>query len=319
MRVSGNNTSQFAMLWSSEYGKYLLGILCKLIPLSCFCILSLDLEKGALARNIAPVPQFGIMCVIGALVLVPFVLLFWRSELKTANLKLYPIRALGSILGMVTWIEAVRRLGSTQSTLVLYLVPIVALLLAAVTRTEVIKVKCLLVGLLCYVVITVTMSAEINSAGFGFLMAMLSTCCWGVYEVMCSRQAATEHYIVQVFLTFTFAAIFLLPFCYIELSGLSLSEWKFQALLSFVRIANVVFLFLAIKLATLNWLAPVSYIKLPIIAFWSYVLHGTIVEHKYFIASIVLSLLTMITIRLKRREAERRPTEEIPHLPSVTE
>ncbi|WPX97733.1 DMT family transporter [Candidatus Fokinia crypta] len=288
------------MYISTDYKKYAIGVLCKILALSCFCLLSLGFEKFR-NNNIGPLEQFGVICILGTAILLPFVGIFYRKELQKAKIVPYILRSILSIAGMVTWIEAVKHFGSTQAILVNYLTPIITVSIASITKNEKLRVISFISGILCYIVIFFTLRTHIEVSVYGFTMAIISSFSWALYEVVCKKQATTEHFIVQVFYTFAFTALFLLFFSVKKMSAFTGTDIFSLFIISMLRIVNVILLFLSIKLATLNFLTPVSYLKLPLMTFWSFILLGASPQPYYLLATGILICINIMMFKVIKK------------------
>ncbi|AWD32961.1 EamA-like transporter family protein [Candidatus Fokinia solitaria] len=293
------------MLMSTDYRRYIVGVLCKVLALSCFCLLSLGFEKFR-NSSIGPLEQFGVVCILGTAILLPFVSLFYRKELQEAKMMPYVLRSVLSIAGMVTWIEAVKHFGSAQAILVNYITPILTVSIASLTKNEKLRWISFIAGILCYAVIFFTLKTHIEVSVYGFVMAVISSFSWAFYEVVCKKQTTTEHFIVQVFYTFAFTALFLLFFSVKKISAFTASDISSLLVISVLRITNVILLFLAIKLATLNFLTPVSYLKLPLMTFWSFVLLGTPPRPYYLLAAGILICINITMLRVIKKLTEQK-------------
>ncbi|MBP9721884.1 MAG: DMT family transporter [Gammaproteobacteria bacterium] len=284
---------------NNDYYRHLFGVICKILALSGFCILSLSFENPE-SYKMDSITQLGFLSLLGSGLLLPFVWIFFKKQLRSANLKLYPLRAVLTIIAMLAWIEAVKAFGSTNAILVNYLSPLVTLTLASLFKAERINSNCIFLGLICYSIIAFTLRVEIAISSYGFIVAIISTILWSTYEVICKQQVHTEHYVVQAFYTFLFAGLFLLPFYYQNIPNLINSDNLISfAGMSILRIFNVLLLFLAIQVSTLNWLAPVSYLKFGLIAYWSYMLQGTVPKTEHIITVILLVTINIIALRLR--------------------
>ncbi len=236
------------------------------------------------------------VCLIGTLLLLQCVILFYKKELQSMQLKLYPIRALVSIIAMITWIEAVKHLGSNESVLVNYLAPIITVIIASFTKDEPLKLLCIGSGIICYIIIFITLRTYIEFTNYGFSMALISACCYSIYEIIYKKQSIKEHFLIQVFYTFLFAAIFLLPFYIKHIFFITVADLIPLMLITILRIGTVVLLFLAIKLATLNYLAPVSYMKFPLMAILRFLFLDQSVEIYCWFAAALLTFINIFII-----------------------
>lgn len=301
MQKTGDYAISASNLRGSHYLQYLFGVICKILSLSCFCIISLVFEHST--KN-APssLAQYGIVCTIGALTLLPIILIFFRKELLASNIKLYPIRAIFSLVATLCWLEAIKMMGSTKTMLATYLGPILVIAIASIMGIERIQKKCLFMSFLCYLIIIFALNIDSGINNNGLLLAIISAVFWALYEITCKQQAPTEHYLIQVFYTMLFTAVLLLPFFYVDCFNITATALPKYFMVALLRIANCAFLFLAIKYASLNWVVPVSYTKFAIMVFWAYLLNGTTVEPKYYIACFFLILLNIIIMQYRRKQ-----------------
>lgn len=280
--------------------KYLLGVLCKVLALLLFCLLSLGFERLK-TSNLTSTAQFGIVCFIGSILLSPFIFIKYLKEAKKAELKLYPLRAIVSIIAMVSWIEAVKHLGSNESVLVNYLAPIFTIIIASFTKDEKLKLVGIGSGIICYIIIFYTLKATIQFATYGFVMALISAFCYSAYEVICKKQSNKEHFLVQVFYTFMLAALFLLPFYAKNILMLTQQDLMALTIISLLRIGTIILLFLAIKFASLNYLTPVSYVKFPLMVALGFLFYGRTADLIYWIAAALLILVNIFVVMLQKK------------------
>jgi drug/metabolite transporter (DMT)-like permease len=54
---------------------------------------------------------------------------------------------------MVTWIEAIQHFGAVESILVNYLVPIIAIFIASISKDEKLQILCIGSGITCYAIV----------------------------------------------------------------------------------------------------------------------------------------------------------------------
>lgn len=277
--------------------RIIFGFGAKILALFCFCFMSLGFANSAKHNLFDSLVQFSLICVVGTSIMAPLIFFFYRQEFKNSNFKLYPLRALLSIIGMITWMEAVKHFGSNQAILVNYLTPIITLFLVSFSRDEKLKLNFLFFGICCYLIIYFTLKSSIAVASYGFLMAFSSSVCWAFYEMICKKQTLTENYLVQVFNTFLFAAIFLLPFSFLSKQEIDINFLLDLSIMSVLRIINVILLFIAIKFASINWLTPVSFLKLPIMALCGFITIGAIPPVNQVIAATLLIIINLLAIK----------------------
>jgi drug/metabolite transporter (DMT)-like permease len=283
----------------STYSLHIFGVFCKIASLSCFCLLSLLLERKQL--GLGSIEQFGVICCIGAAILFPIVFLFFRQE-KVQSYRLYALRALLSILGMVTWIEALKNIESVQAVLFNYSTPIVGLIVASLWKAEKLNWKCVILGLISYIIIGSALYVEMNILTYGVMMAAASSIAWAFYEVVCKKQTAHEHFVVQVFYTFAFSAIMLSPWIIMEADKLNIDNMQILTGISVIGICNVMLLFLSIKFSTLNWNAPIAYMEFPVMSFWAYMLYQIPLRTEYIFPVLLVIFISVASVHLRKKE-----------------
>jgi len=256
-------------------------------------------------EGLSSIAQYGISAFLGACLLLPLIMLRYRDALKNASLKLYPVRALLSIVAMVSWIEALKTFGVTESMLVEYLVPIIAVIFASFAKEEKLRWACVFAGITCYGVISVTLKSAIAVTNHGFMAALLATFCWAGYNLICKKQSYKEHFVVQIFCAFVCAACFLSPFAITTIGHLNGKALLMLTGLAILRIFNVLFLFLAIKLAGLNWIVPVAYVNLPIMACMQWIFFQKSTPTTYWIAGAILTSINIIMMMMRRIECKK--------------
>lgn len=277
----------------SGYSKYLFGVLCKIISLISFCLLSLTLEKSK-DEGLTSIEQFSLFSFVGFVFLAPIVFIFFKDHLKSSNIFLYPLRAFLGICGMVTWTEAMRYFGSQEGILVTYCTPIFTLLLVSILNQERFQMKCFISALICLLTMFIGLNQKIMLNNYGFFIALLSSFFWSIYEVVCKKQTFKEHYVVQAFYTLVFAVLFLSPIILSKIHIFNeVEKIKSIVIIGILRVINVILLFLAIKFATINWLAPVSYMKFPIMAILGNTFFSKAISTNYYIVAVIFTIINI--------------------------
>ncbi len=279
--------------------KFSIGIIFKLLNLLIFTIISLGLLVRS--KDIGPVGEFFIICISGTVFLLPWVVFTKAKYLKTKNYLGYMFRALLSIAGMVTWIEALKNLGSNEATLISYLIPLFTLALASFLKEEKINKIVFLAIILCIVIIFFTLRLEALKFNFwGVLIALCSAVSWALYEVICKKQSYSEHYLSQAFYTFLFASLVMFPYVMKNEVLSKLIEHKEIAFLGILRVINVICLFLAYKFAPINILAPFAYLRLVFMAIGSFLLFQVVPSFSMMVASVLITIISIYIFRIQK-------------------
>lgn len=283
----------------TKLGKHLIGMAFYIATIVCFSLASIKYShlKSSSLSNMA---QIGLSCLFSALILLPIMFIFYRNELKTARIFLYVLRALIGTLGLVIWVYSVKEFGASQSMLLMYLTPILAATVAAIAGKEKLSWTCIISGIACYLIVLPVFINNTQTSVKGLLFAMLSPLCWSVYNTICKVQTAKEHFLVQVFYTCLFEGLLLMPFYVTNITNVSATEFTQLLVISLLSIGNLMFLFLAIKFATLNWLIPISYLKFPISAVLEFILFGIIAKTISWVIACALIAVNIAMMLLRK-------------------
>ncbi|AIF80977.1 hypothetical protein I862_02070 [endosymbiont of Acanthamoeba sp. UWC8] len=245
--------------------------------------------------------EFFIICISGIAFLFPWVVFTKAKYLKTKNHLGYILRALFSITGMVTWIEALKSIGSNEATLISYLIPLFTLALAAVFKEEKINKIVFLSITLCIVIILFTLKLETLKFNlWGVSVALCSVVSWALYEIICKKQSYSEHYLSQAFYTFLFAGLMMLPYVIRNDILSKIIDHKEIGFLGALRVMNVVCLFLAYKFAPINVLAPLAFLRLVFMGIGSFILFQIIPSLSVVIASIIIVAINIYTFQIQK-------------------
>jgi drug/metabolite transporter (DMT)-like permease len=141
-------------------------------------------------------------------------------------------------------------------------------------------------------------------ANYGFLMVVISAFCWASYEVICKKQTLKEHFIVQIFCTFLFASILLLPWTLKAMCNITVFDFISLTIISLFRIINVILLFQSIRFIGPNWSAPVSYMKFPIMALLGSLFFSKFSPIEYWVAAVILSIINIAIVLIKQTETD---------------
>lgn len=285
----------------SKLSRHLIGMAFYIATIVCFSLASIKYShlKTSSLSNLA---QVGLSCLFSALMLLPVMFIFYRDELKAARIFLYVIRALVGTCGLAVWVYSVKEFGTSQSMLLMYLTPILAASVAALVGQEKLSWTCIISGIACYLIVLPVFICNTQTSIQGLLFAMLSPLCWSVYNTICKAQTAKEHFLVQVFYTCLFEGLFLMPFYVTNVTSISSNDFTQLVIISLFSIGNLMFLFLAIKFATLNWLIPISYLKFPISAVLEFILFGIIAKTSNWIVASALIAMNIAMVLMRKFE-----------------
>lgn len=267
--------------------QYNLGIALKLVNLGLFTILSLLFHF--ITQPLHKIQVFFLVSLFAAAFFLPWIILNKIKFLGLHNIKQYCLRAIFNVIGMITWIEALNNLNLNQATAISYIIPIFTTILAIIFCNEEFNLKCFtaitasIIGM--YIIIA---PSNVGLFSYGTTIAILSSLIWACHDIVCKKQASTEHYLTQGFYLFVLTSIFLAPFAWIIWQPLNINNLYYIILLGIVSATNVIVLFLAYKFAPIGLLMPFSYCRLIFMAFATYILFNHTLAWNTVLGSIII-------------------------------
>jgi drug/metabolite transporter (DMT)-like permease len=213
---------------------------------------------------------------LGAIISL-LVLLIMRKSLVRLTLKsslYYTARAIVSFIGLFMYIETVKNIGVNETMAFAY-TPIWMILFAVILFKESFTIKHLFIILLNMMGVFLVLQPKLSSINFiGMGQALFSTFLFSIYDTICKKQAATEHYMVQCFYSFVFSAILVLPFIYYIWQPISLTDLMGFSVVAMFGVANVVLMFIAYIYTPIVTLLPFGYSKLVFSVILSFLLYN---------------------------------------------
>ncbi|CAL7961328.1 S-adenosylmethionine uptake transporter [Alphaproteobacteria bacterium] len=285
-----------------HYRYYWLGLMFKVLNLVIFTAISLGFLS--VSRDISVLNQFFVVYASGTVILLPWVLLTRAKYLCRPNFKLYFVRAVISVVAMMSWIQALKYMGTNESALIGYTTPLFTILLASWFSEERVDYTSLAVAIICFFIIAFALQTELRLFTLGFIFAFISSIAWAFYNLICKKQTRTEHYLTQAFYTFAASTIITSPF--VSLAAFRAFEVDMLKLLfiAFLRVANLVCIFLSFKFAPVSALMPVNYLQLVFMMIGTY-----LVMHVAPSVPVMIAGLTIICINMwlvKSQKAKMR-------------
>jgi len=209
---------------------------------------------------------------------------------------LYGMRIASSVGAKYCWLEGLRHIGVTNMVSLLYLVPIFSVLISVSALKEKLRAYWIVPLLLTIIgSVIIIRSNLINSAVQtdvtlrGCMLALIASACYGLYNVICRKQAQHEHYILQTLYTSAGnSIIFLLIIAFMNADfkqfGLitsPVSQYGIPAFImimvvSVLTIITVVLNFFAFKFAKVTELAAHDYLRLVFTILYMYFLKGEV-------------------------------------------
>ena len=267
--------------------KHNVGILFKILNLALFTVMSLCLMK--VDKNIHRMQVFFTIACAAFITMLPIILWKHKKIPKIKNVKAYLARSIFNVLGMVTWIEALRFLSGNDATAITFMIPIFTAILAIIFLKEKANLKCFGAIFVSFVGAYMIVKPTAGIISHGAMIALFSALMWACHDIVCKIQASTEDKFVQTFYTFLIMLFFSMPFALPVMQKVSNTELFQISIVGVLSAANVTVLFLAYKFAPVNLLMPFSYLRLIFMAIATYMLFGEVLSTNSMIGAFIIA------------------------------
>lgn len=284
---------------------YLMGVSFKLLNCLLFPVLSLLMLK-----TVSTVPMMQIFfyqVFLGSLISLVYLWVIKQNIpliLAKGDFTLYFLRALTNLCAMYLWMYALTTLGINEATALGYTGPLWVFLMARYFLGERFKI-----GILSLIIINLIgmliilqpryMDIEFKGAAASFGAIIL----WSIYEIICKKQASTQHYMLQSFYFMIISAIIVFPFAFYSWKEVSINEVYMLSLVAFISVANITVVFIAYSLAPITLLAPFSYSRLIFTVILTAYLYNTVPSMNTFIgAAIIITGNLYFTYKIKNNQ-----------------
>jgi drug/metabolite transporter (DMT)-like permease len=275
---------------------YLRGIAYKLINSLLFAVMSLIIVKYL--HEIPPI-QFlfmravlgAILCIILANILQLPIIIKWQSR----QLKLYMWRAIVNLAAMFTWIEALKHIPISEATALAYIGPVWTLLIAQLLFAERFNWTCVCIVILNFIgVLAILQPSWVDTNWLGVGIALLCTGLWAWHEVICKKQSASEHYVLQALYNSIFGAVLAAPLAFITWQPISITHFGYVSLFSAIGVVNLMALFLSYVHAPLMLLAPFSYARLLFVVILAYFFQNITPSSGCLVGAVIILLSNIL-------------------------
>ncbi len=275
------------------------GILFKILNITLFSFYSILLVN--LPKELSTVVIIFISLLFG-LVGISVLMFALKISFKTNSKGLYWVRAILNIVGILSWLEALKAIGVNDGAAIGYTTPIFTMLLAVFFCKEKFNLWCLLSILLGFYGSYIILSPSIHdlSSSLGAFLAVLSALTWAVYDILCKKQTSTEHYLTQAFYNTLTTIIVILPLASYTAISRSISIMTYSnniiiiAIIGLLSVTNKVFLFLAYSAAPVSVLMPFSYLRIIILSSLNYLIFNQAPQSTTLIGFLFISLASTL-------------------------
>ncbi len=210
------------------------------------------------------------------------------------RLLLYFGRSIATALGMLSWLEAMKSLGITESTIISYLTPILTSVLAVLFLKEKIRLNWLISLILGMIGIYFTVqSKNYNIQILGGIFALCSALSWSFYDIICKKQTKQESPFIQVFITFFLSALVILPFSIASWMNMNFIDIAWILMLGILSVISVFSLFMAYTLAPVSHLMPHSYLRLVFAIIAMYIIEKQLPNFSTLIGAAIIIIANL--------------------------
>jgi drug/metabolite transporter (DMT)-like permease len=248
------------------------GITYRLLNGALFALMSVLMVSSA--REVS-VPQIVFMRVLCGSVVCFAWLCITKQELyniSRQSFALYFFRSLANYIAFYVWIEALTYVGINEATAIGYLSPLWTFLMARIALGEQLDRFTIIIVILNFIGVVVVLEPKLGSiTTYGLVTVIFSTILWSVYDIICKRQTATEHHLVQTLYTFIITSVIAFPGAVLTWKPLSSALLFNSFLIGSLGFINVTVLFLAYRYAKVITLVPFSYARLVFTILFSFV------------------------------------------------
>jgi drug/metabolite transporter (DMT)-like permease len=285
--------------------KYLLGICFKLLNCFLFSILSLVILYCSTKLPVRQVLFTRVF--LGSIVCFIYLLIIKEKitfKLSKKDLIFYLSRAVISFAAMQLWVYAMRYLGINEATALSYTGPFWVFMAARYMIGEAFSLRSLvaILGNMIGVIIILKPNLDIISWQ-GFAASLGSILLWVLYETICKKQTANQHYMLQTFYVCFFASIIISPFAIQEWQFIDYKTWGILLILSILGVANVTVIFLAYYFAPMIVISPFSYARLVFTAILTALVSNIIPSANVFVGSAIIMAINFYLAYIVNKES----------------
>lgn len=287
------------------------GVFFKILNLNLFCLFSIVLFYIGHAVPTATV--FLCINIIGAIILLPVALIQKVSFCDlTKNFRTFILRGLFNSVGVCSWVFAMRYIGPNEATAITFIIPIFTLILSAIFCNDKFHYNIIIALFTCIVGASIILYPKINMefTALGCFYAIVSSCCWASYDIICKIQSKSEGAFTQTFKNNIYSAIvvYILSFLLnIDFVGSLPSVGEnivYILAASVISIMNITVLFCAYRATKVSNLMPLGYLRLFFMAIYTYFLFGDVIHINTVIGGAIIFSTNFFIFRFNLKQAK---------------
>lgn len=241
----------------------------------------------------------------GTLTLLPFVLYYGASRLKTSRPTVHFMRGLLLFLGIAGWTYGLTIAPVTTATVVSFTIPIFVLVLGVFFLSEHIIWQRWLVTIMAFVGLVITLNPNAEDFNPEVLIFVAAAVCFAILDIINKRFVIKETMISMLFYSAIVTALLALPFAMQYWITPTIHELFLLFILG--ASANLILFFLlkAFAVADATALAPYRYFELVVSAIIAYLVFQEIPTEATILGSIVVIPSTLFIIYSEKKQMNK--------------
>ncbi len=242
----------------------------------------------------------------GTFTLIPFILYYGFSTLKTSRPFIHFIRGFLLFLGMTGWTYGLQFAPVTTATIVSFMIPIFVLILGIFFLQEKIIWQRWVVTLVAFAGLACTLNPTASDFKPEVLVFVFSAIAFAILDITNKKFVIQETMISMLFYSAIITTIFAYPFANKVWIEPNFEEYILTFALG--ASANLILFFLlkAFALADATALAPYRYIELIVSAIVAYMVFGEIPTENTIFGSLIIIPSTLFIIYSENKEFKKK-------------
>lgn len=241
----------------------------------------------------------------GTMTLIPFVLYFGSSTLKTTRPLIHFFRGLLLFLGIAGWTYGLSIAPVTTATVISFTIPLFVLVLGVFFLQENILWQRWLVTVIAFVGLVITLNPSASDFNPNILVFIAAAVSFAILDIINKKFVVQETMISMLFYSAMITALLALPFALQYWITPTLQELLLLFILG--ASANLILFFLlkAFALADATALAPYRYFELVVSAIIAYLVFQEIPTQATIIGSLVVIPSTLFIIYSEKKQLNK--------------
>lgn len=246
----------------------------------------------------------------GSLTLIPFIMYYGVSTLKTSRPMVHVFRGVILFLGIAGWTYGLSIAPVTTATVVSFTIPIFVLVLGTFFLSEKIIWQRWVVTIVAFAGLVITLNPSSSDFNPEILVFVVSAIGFAVLDIINKKFVIKETMISMLFYSAIITALIAFPF--------ALAEWETPSFKDLVLLfalgasANLILFFIlkAFAMADATALAPYRYIELVVSAIIAYIVFKEVPSETTLLGALVVIPSTLFIIYSEKKEISKKHKKE---------